>query len=115
MSSSLTSASSSIFCRLPPCRRAHLGPQLGLGGFDEGEDPRREQRPLHIPFGVGAGQPAALLEQQVFDLELEGAFGGLAGHGQLFQIVPSISNARYFSHLAMPSRSGNSCLSNTPY
>ena len=60
--------------------RGHLAPQLGLSGFDESEHPRREQRACLVPFAIGAGQPASLLEQQVFHMELKSAFGGLAGH-----------------------------------
>ena len=40
--------------------RGHLGPQLGLGGFDESKHPCREQRPRLVPFGIGAGLPTTI-------------------------------------------------------
>lgn len=56
------------------------GPEPGLGGFDEGEHLRREERPLPVLLRVAAGRPAAALQQDFLNVGLKGVFGGLA-HG----------------------------------
>ena len=59
-----------------PVLHHHLGPQPGLGGFDKGEHPGREQGAGFVPLGVGAGLPAAFGEH-VRQIALKRFFGGL--------------------------------------
>ena len=67
--------------------RLELRPGLGLGGRDEGDHIRRDQRPLHViarvdgqrlvrvERGPAAGLVAAVQHQVLDDQALEGVFG----------------------------------------
>ena len=66
--------------RLQPIavQRAYVGPEPGLGRFEEAVHLHGEQRPLDVPLGVGAALPAARAEQRLLDAE--DALGLVAGH-----------------------------------
>ena len=71
-------------------QRAHVGPEPSLGRFEESTNLRREQRSLDVPLGVGAGLPAARVEQRLLDVGLEGVFIGLVAH----EVAPRTNRAR---------------------
>ena len=52
-------------------QRAHVGPEPGLSRFEKAAHLHRKQRPLDVPFGVVASQPAARAEQRLLDVSLE--------------------------------------------
>ena len=76
--------------RLQPItvQRAHVGPEPGLGRFEEVAHLHGKQRPLDVPFGVGAALPAARADQRLLDVGLEGALVGLVAqsHGRIIGV-----------------------------
>src|SRR5438105_2426187 len=61
-----------------PVQSPHLRPRLRLRLLQERKDPRREQRPLHVPFRGVALVPPAPAQEDLCDIGLEGSFRGLS-------------------------------------
>ena len=55
-----------------PVQRAHVGPELGLCGRDEGTHLRGKECQFLVPAAEGAPRPAALGQQYLLDVGLEG-------------------------------------------